>query len=183
MVNVRFVNNENGILSNAQPAGTIRVTGSTFERNGKCGDACAHGIYAGDLKLLRVETSKFFNTREGHHIKSRAQRTEIVGDTIEDGPDGTASYLIEAPNGGSLLVEDCTLEKGPKSGNHSAAIAIGSEGVTHPTPAIIVRDNSFANDMQTGTAFVRNLTATEAELTNNRLKGRVVALSGDGTAR
>jgi hypothetical protein len=84
--------------------------------------------------LLRVENSHFSNsnTRQGHSIKSRALSTEVIGCTITDGPDGTSSYLIEAPNGGALIVRGNSLEKGPKSENHKAAIAIGAEGVTHP---------------------------------------------------
>ena len=38
-------------------------------------------------------------------------------------PDGTASYEVEAPNGGSVE-------------NHTAAIMIGSEGVTQVTPEL-----------------------------------------------
>ena len=65
--------------------------------------ACAHAIYIENVDLLRVESSHFSNTRQGHSIKSRALRTEVIGCTITDGPDGTSSYLIEAPNGGALI--------------------------------------------------------------------------------
>jgi hypothetical protein len=184
--NVRFINNENGILANGQPEGTIRITGSTFEQNGKCGESggnCAHGIYINQLRLLRIENSRFFNQRVGHHIKSRATRTELINDTIEDGPEGTASYLVEIPNGGSLLIQGCTLQKGPRAENHSAAIVIGSEGVTQPTPELMIRDNTFRNDLPMQTAFVHNLTATSAQLINNRLSGQVMPIEGDGTVR
>jgi hypothetical protein len=82
-----------------------------------------------NVDLLRVENSHFSNsnTRQGHSIKSRALSTEVIGCTITDGPDGTSSYLIEAPNGGALIVRGNSLEKGPKSENHKAAIAIGAE--------------------------------------------------------
>ncbi len=179
----RFINNENGILSAEMPNGFIRISGSEFERNGKCGDSCAHGIYVSNIALLHIEGSKFFATKEGHHIKSRAARTELVGNDIADGPDGTASYSVDVPNGGSLVMDGNTLEKGPNSGNHSAAVVIGEEGVTQRTGEITVKGNRFTNDMPRETVFLRNVTATEAQLTGNTFQGpgKVVPLSGDGS--
>ena len=176
---VRFINNENGILAGNEGA-TIIVRNSYFERNGTCQKACAHGIYVGHAKLLRVENSKFFDTREGHHIKSRAERTEVVGCTLDDGEDGTASYMIEAPNGGSLIVRDSTLTKGPQAENHTGAIVIGSEGVTQPTREITITNNTFRNAGDYPTSFVWNLTATDAMLTGNRVSGKAKPLQGDG---
>ena len=180
---VYFINNQNGILSTPASPGVITVKDSVFDRNGTCptGSNCAHGIYVNNAKLLHIERSRFFGTKQGHHIKSRAARTEVIGCSIADGPEGTASYLIEQPVGGSLLVRDSTLEKGPEAENHSAAIVVGAEGVTQPTPEIVIEDNGFRNDGSFETIFVRNLTATEAVLRNNRLSGRVQPLSGDGS--
>ncbi|TMJ52452.1 MAG: hypothetical protein E6G90_09865 [Alphaproteobacteria bacterium] len=179
---VKFVDNQNGILGGV-PGTTVTIRNSDFDRNGTCAGACAHGIYIGDVDLLRVENSRFSNTRQAHSIKSRAVRTEVVGSTIVDGPEGTSSYLIEAPNGGALIVRDNTLEKGPKSENHKAAIAIGAEGVTRPTPEITVTNNNFRNDGDYETALVWNLTATRATLKGNKLAGSVIPLSGDGSVQ
>jgi hypothetical protein len=179
----RFLNNENGLISADNPEATIRVIDSEFVGNGKCPVACAHAIYASHIALLRVERSRFSDTREGHHIKSRALRTEIVGNDIADGPTGTASYLIDVPNGGSLIVNGNTLEKGPHSSNPSIAINIGEEGVDRPTDEIIVRDNTFINDEGRGTTLLNNVTATPADLSGNRLKGEVRPLVGDGSSR
>lgn len=176
---VRFVNNQNGILAGTEGA-TIIVRNSYFERNGTCQGACAHGIYVGNAKLLRVENSKFVNTREGHHIKSRALRTEVIGCTLDDGEEGTASYMIEAPNGGSVVVQNSTLTKGPEAQNHTGAIVIGTEGVTQPTREITVTNNTFRNAGSYPTSFVWNLTATDAVLTGNRISGQAKALQGDG---
>lgn len=176
---VRFVNNQNGILSGTEGA-TITVRNSYFERNGTCEKGCAHGIYVGNAKLLRVENSKFVNTREGHHIKSRALRTEVIGCTLDDGADGTASYMIEVPNGGSVVVQNSTLTKGPEAQNHSGAIVIGTEGVTQPTREITVANNTFRNAGSYPTSFVWNLTATDAVLTGNRISGQAKPLQGDG---
>ena len=179
---VHFVNNQNGILTAAGPW-TLTVTNSVFDRNGACKESCAHGIYAGGIDRVIVRNSHFMGTKEAHHIKSRARYTEVTGCTIEDGPNGTASYEIEAPNGGGLVVRGNTIEKGPQAENHTAAIVIGDEGVTQPTPEISIENNIFTNDMPSHrTAFVNNDTATEAQLRGNHLHGSVDALTGDGTS-
>ncbi len=182
---VRFINNQNGILSNAETPGTIIIKNSLFDRNGYCGNngGCAHGVYITGAALLHIEGSTFTGTKSGHSIKSRALRTEVIGCTIEDGEDGTASYLIEVPNGGSLVVRGNTLEKGPHAENRSAAIVIGAEGVTQPTREITIENNTFRNDVGSQTIFVNNITATDAMLTGNKFSGPVKPLSGDGKVR
>ena len=179
---VRFINNQNGILSTPADLGTLTVRNSVFDRNGFCqdGSGCSHGIYVNQAALVHIENTVFTGTKQGHHIKSRAARTEVVGCTVQDGPAGTASYLIEAPNGGALVVQNNTLEKGPEAENHSAAIVIGSEGVKQPTPEITITNNTFRNDGGWQTAFVNNLTATDAVLRGNKLSGSVKPLNGDG---
>src|SRR6266403_1224579 len=179
---VKFIDNQNGIMGGV-PGTPVTIRNSDFDRNGTCAGACAHGIYIGGVDVLRVESSRFTNTRQAHSIKSRAKRTEVIGCAITDGPDGTSSYLIEAPNGGALIVRDNTLEKGPRSENHTAAIAIGAEGVTNPTPEITVTNNDFRNDGDYQTALVRNITATPATLKGNKLSGSVIPLKGDGTVQ
>ena len=181
----RFINNENGILAADAPNSAIRILDSEFTGNGKCppGGSCAHGIYVNQLALLHIEGTKFFGTHDGHHIKSRAARTELIGNDIEDGPNGTSSYLVDISNGGTLIMENNILEKGRNCTNHIAAVVIGAEGVTHRTNELTFKNNQFTNDMSQGTIFVRNMTATEALLTGNKLKGQIVPLSGDGSVK
>lgn len=181
--NVKFINNENGILAGVNKASSIIVKDSLFSRNGACGNACSHGIYAGAIKLLRVENSTFSETKQGHHIKSRAARTEVIGSTITDGPNGTSSYLIEIPNGGGVLVKNNTMEKGPKSENHTGAVVIGMEGVTQATREIVVEGNTFRNTGNYPTFLVVNQTATEAMVKGNKLSGQTKPLRGDGSVQ
>jgi Right handed beta helix region len=178
---VRFINNQNGILTGG-PAdgGTMIVRDSYFERNGTCERSCAHGIYANRLALLRVEGSTFLQTRQAHHIKSRAARTEVINNTINDGPEGTASYHIDLSNGGNLLVRGNTMVKGRKAENRTCAIMIGAEGVNQPTRDIKIENNRFRNEGDYDTVFVENRTAEDAMLTGNKIEGRAKALRGDG---
>ena len=176
---VRFVNNQNGILSGVR-GGFIVVRNSQFERNGACDRACAHGLYVGPVDLLRVERSRFYETKRGHHIKSRALRTEITDCTIEDGPDGTASYEVDISNGGTLIARNNTIVKGPNAENHSAAIIIGAEGIEQLTKEITIEKNTFRNEGPWQAIFVNNMTATDAELRGNAISGKVQPLKGDG---
>jgi len=181
--NSRFVNNENGILAAENPQATIRIVGSEFIGNGKCAEACAHGVYVSKIGLLRIERSRFFDTHQGHHIKSRALRTEIIGNEIMDGPEGTSSYLIDLPNGSTALVEGNKMQKGPRSENQATAVMIGEEGVDRETDQLLFRNNSFTNDESRSTVFVNNNTATPAKLVGNVFKGPVRPLSGDGSVQ
>ena len=52
-----------------------------------------------------------------------------------------------------------------------------------PSAEITVEGNHFTNDGDYHTAFVSNVTATEATLRRNVLKGAVQALKGDGSSR
>ncbi|GGF10814.1 hypothetical protein GCM10011611_15480 [Aliidongia dinghuensis] len=179
---VKFIDNQDGILGGG-PGDTVIIRNSEFVKNGVCAPVCAHGIYVNNADLLQVESSHFSDTQQAHSIKSRARRTVVTGCTITDGPTGTSSYLIDIPNGGAVVVRSNILEKGPKSDNHTTAIAIGEEGVTQPTQEITVTDNSFRNDGNYQTLFVWNNTATPAALKNNKLLGSVVPLRGDGSAQ
>src|SRR5260221_5630056 len=166
----RVINNETGILPNQSPKSTIVIIDSEFARNGKCEPSCAHGIYVGEAALLHVERSKFTETKTAHDIKSRAERTELLGNEITDGENGTSSYLVELPNGGSLVMTNNVLQKGHNTSNPATAVSIGAEGVTHRTAELTISGNKFTNDQNRETVFIRNMTATEAVLTGNTFK-------------
>ncbi|HEX2943375.1 MAG TPA: right-handed parallel beta-helix repeat-containing protein [Rhodopila sp.] len=179
--NSRFLRNENGILAGGGADSEVRIIDSEFLDNGACIRACAHGVYAGGpIKRLEILRSLFYGTRIAHHIKSRARTTIVRDSRIEDGPDGTSSYLIDVPNGGNLLIENDVMEKGPQSSNPGVAILIGEEGVTNPTTSLIVRNNTFRNDTGRRTIFVSNRTTTKVEVQGNVLTGNVTELDGPG---
>lgn len=182
----RFINNQMGILAGGNPQATIRVIRSSFIKNGECGgsECAAHAIYVGPMAELDVEQSRFLGTQNGHNVKSRAAITRVINCDIQDGPDGTSSYQIDIPTGGSLIAERNTLEKGPRAQNWSASISIGEEGVRQPTNEITISNNLLINDTGHTTIFVRNLTATPAQLSNNTFRGGPVRpLQGDGSVR
>ena len=176
----RFINNENGILASGNPNGSIIVQGSYFEGNGSCQGACAHGIYIGPVKSLRVVKSTFVGQHHGHHIKSRAATTIISDNDIKDGPNGDASYLIDIPNGGTVSIRGNRMQKGPHAENTGTAIMIGEdrdkrEGL-HPSEGVTIENNHFVNDMRTKTNFVRSFVETPVIFAKNELTGNVMPL-------
>jgi hypothetical protein len=176
----RFTNNENGILAADVPNSTIRILDSTFERNGRCQAACAHGVYIGHIALLHIERTKFFETREGHHIKSRALRTELIGNDIQDGVKGTASYLVEIPNGGALIMQGNMLEKGQHSANLRAAVMVSDEDRSQPVTELLLTQNTFYNNTGNRTAFLGNWSGIDPKLDDNLFLGDVTAVSSQG---
>jgi Right handed beta helix region len=179
--NARFFDNENGILAAPVEGSTILIERSVFERNGKCATECAHGVYANTIDRLKIVASVFRAQRQGHHIKSGALALEVIGSTIEDGPDGTASYLIDVVFAGEVVVADNLMEKGPNSQNWGTAIHIGGEAAMQDPSAYRISGNRFRSDNPHEVAFVRNRTIVPAVLEGNQLEGRVVPLLGPGT--
>jgi hypothetical protein len=180
--NSRFVDNENGILAAAVGGSTIVIEGSAFERNGKCAANCAHGVYANQIDRLKIVDSVFRAQRHGHHIKSGALALEVIGSTIEDGSEGTASYLIDVVSGGEVVIADNVMQKGPHSENWGAAIHIAGAGTAPDPSAYRISNNRFRSDNPHEVAFVRNQTMVPAVLEGNQLEGSVVPLVGPGKA-
>jgi hypothetical protein len=170
----RFLNNENGILAGGGRNSVLRIADSEFVGNGACIEACAHGVYAGaPIYLLDIERCVFLDTKIAHHIKSRARNTVVRDSRIEDGPDGTASYLIDIPDGGNALIQGNVMQKGPHSNNPSVAISIGEGSAHNPTAVLIVRDNVFHSAVPARTAFVRDGTSSPVALVDNTITGEV----------
>ena len=176
----RFVNNESGILAGDRADSTITIVDSDFTDNGKCQASCGHAISIGRIAHLRVERSKFTGTKAGHHIKTRALRTELSDNDIVDGASGTSSYLVDLPNGGSLVMAGNRLEKGAKSSTPGVAVMMGEEGVTLPVEELRIVDNIFTNDTGRSTILFKNWTGSEPITIGNTHDETTTWVSRDG---
>jgi hypothetical protein len=180
--NSQFLDNENGILAGGPASSIVRIEQDVFRGNGSCEGACAHALYVGkQIARLEVVGCRFLATHVGHDIKSRALATIVRDNRIEDGPNGTSSYLIELPDGGDAEIVNNTLEKGLNSQNREVAISIGTEHRLNVTHSLLIRGNRFTSELRAPVRFVHNLTQTPARLERNTLIGNVVALDGAGT--
>jgi hypothetical protein len=151
----QFRQNENGILVNPG-SGAVLIEDSMFDGNGSCAGAggCAHGIYVNAIDSLTVRRSTFVNTRQGHHIKSRARATTVEDSVIDDNAQGTSSYHVDIPNGGAVALNRNLFIKGPRTGNNSSFVSYGVEGVIHDSPNPRLTGNRFVNRLTVPTAVV-----------------------------
>jgi hypothetical protein len=178
----RFLNNESGILVNPSPSATVTIVDSEFAGNGRCAAGrCAHALAVDEIALLHVENCTFAGTKAGHHIASRAASSELIGNRIVDGAEGSSSYLVDIPNGGSLVMLNNILQKGPKSSNPTTAIMLGDEASAGSTGGFGFSGNRFSNDTGATTIFVRNWTGVEVKTEGNTLGAGTIAVSSDGS--
>jgi Ca2+-binding RTX toxin-like protein len=147
LTNDYFHDNQNGLLSNPSTTGTITIQNSEFAHNG-AGDGYTHNLYVSDIAKLVISNSYFHDAVVGHEIKSRAEDTEITNTRVFDNA-GTASYSIDAPNGGRLVLTGDTIEQGPNSQNPTI-IAFGEEGGLHANSSITMTGNTVLNDLGKG---------------------------------
>lgn len=173
-----FHDNQNGILTGANPTSDIVIRRSRFFRSG-AGDGYTHNLYVGAVRSLTVTGSYLWGADTGHELKSRAARNTIVGNRITDG-DATASYSIDLPNGGRSLVAGNVVVQGPASEN-PALVSYGAEGFAHPSRTLWVVNNTFVNRRASGT-FVALAEGSDATLVNNLLlgPGDLTNLAGTG---
>jgi hypothetical protein len=164
--NVRFLNDQAGLLAGALPGATIVIRDSRFEATGNCnGNRCASTITVGRIARLVIERTLITGTRGAHQVVSSARATEITGSRLEDGPKGSASFLLMLPEGGSLKLEGNILQKGPRAANLRGAVLVDGE-ITGP---FIVRHNRFINATGSGVPFILNWSDDGPELEGNEI--------------
>ncbi|MDQ2742223.1 MAG: hypothetical protein M3Z66_07975 [Chloroflexota bacterium] len=165
-----FHDNQDGLLAGADPSGSITINASEFAHNG-AGDGYTHNLYVGDIGALTITDSYFHDAVVGHEIKSRAETTTISNSRVQDGPDGTASYSIDLPNGGNAVIQGNVIEQGPNSQN-PAIIAYGEEGNVHAGSSLAVTGNTILNDLTSGSATATwNASGAPAAMTGNAIFG------------
>jgi len=131
---VHFHDSEQGILT-GQNKGTVIVEDSLFENLGARGRA--HGLYIGRDTTLIMRRSRVLSSQDqGHEIKVRGPRT-LIEDSVIASLDGNDSRLIDASNGGEVVIRNSVLESGPASVNHEF-IGMGMEGVTYPDSSLLI---------------------------------------------
>jgi len=165
--NSGFFDNENGILGG--DVGTVNIERSEFARNG-FGDGFSHNIYIGPVDRLNVVASYFHEARIGHNLKSRAKETHIENSYFMDGPTGTASYLVDFPNGGVVYMRGNLLHKGPNADN-SIAVAYGQEGANKPVNTLEMVHNTVVMTRSGGTFISAPGNTQSVRLTANLFAG------------
>jgi hypothetical protein len=177
-----FHDNENGILTGANPTSDIVVEHSEFAHNG-FGDGQTHNLYIGGVKTFTLRFSYVHHALVGHNVKSRALTNYITYNRIMDEKDGRSSYAVEFPNGGLALVIGNVIQHGPQTEN-STIVSYGAEGLKHPLNELYFVNNTVVNDRPAGGRFLFiKVGADAARLVNNVFSGRGEVLSGPGELR
>ncbi len=148
--NCYFHDNENGILGGV---GDVVVESSEFGHNGNCLDpaGCAHNMYiSATTTKLTVRYNYLHHVSSGHLIKSRALENHILYNRIMDEADGTSSYAIDLPNGGTSFIIGNLIQQGAKTEN-PGIVAYAAEGARNPGKDLHVINNTIVNDKGSGT--------------------------------
>ncbi len=178
----RFIGNQDGILATPAIAGTgsVIVRNSVFQDNGVATGPRAgfeHAIYATQLALLEVTDSQFEGTLIGHDIKSRAARTVVEGNVLDDGVSGTTSYAIDLANGGVGVIAGNTITQGNGTDN-ATMVSYAAEGLVWDTNSLDVTGNLFANSRTGASIGLYNHTAITAQVSCNAFNGLQSATLG-----
>lgn len=148
IANCYFSGNQNGILGNSDPVGSISIGTSEFADNGVASGPTSgytHNLYIGRIAQFSFDRSYSHGAKVGHELKSRASVNVITNSRFVDGRTGTASYSIDLPNGGTATLSGNQIEQGPASQN-AAIISFGEEGAL-PDSSLTMNNNLIENDL------------------------------------
>ncbi|MGH9469038.1 MAG: choice-of-anchor Q domain-containing protein [Terriglobia bacterium] len=180
IINCYFHNNQDGILESNVAGSNIVIEFSEFAHNG-VGDPTltegygqTHNLYIGHAASLLFAFNYSHDANVGHLLKSRAAVNYILYNRLT-GENGTDSYEIDLPNGGTSYVIGNLVQKGPNSQNHSAMLTYMEEGANPSNPGsdLYVVNNDFVNQSGHTPTFVSVGTAdtTPALLQNDIFYG------------
>jgi hypothetical protein len=142
---VYYHDSQQGILTGGKP-GWVNIRDSRFERLGHNGQS--HGIYIGGGELFISDSLFLASKSEGHEIKTRAVETTITRSVIAS-LNGVDSRLIDAPNGGILVITESILLEGPNTSNSDVVGFALETGVNHhPIDRVVMRDNLILIDRE-----------------------------------
>lgn len=149
----RFVENEMGLLTGNDPAAELTVEDSEFAHNKRL-DGHNHQLYAGSIGKLTVRGSYFHQGFIGHLLKSRAAVNDIRYSRFSDEMGGTASYEVEFPNGGEVVMVGNIVQQSSTSEN-GIMISFGAEGYVGTRHAIVLAHNTLVDNRPSEGVFLR----------------------------
>jgi hypothetical protein len=179
-----FHDNQDGILGNAGN-GNVLIEYSEFARNGHCnpGFACSHNMYIGNTDRFTLRYSYSHHAHIGHTVKSRAKENYILYNRIMDEANGDSSYIIDLPNGGLSYIVGNLLQQSPNTDN-PAIVSYGAEGLSNVNKTLYVVNNTFVNDLGSGTFVeIAGGSAATARVQNNLFVGNGTLVSGGTTTQ
>jgi len=177
-----FHDNEMGLLTNHDVESTITVEFSEFAANGVEDERFHHNIYVGRIGHFVLRHSYSHGAIRGHLVKSRAKRSEILFNRLEDDQSGTASYELDLPEGGEALVLGNLIVQSAASENR-AIVSYAAEDAKRWDNRLTVAFNTFYS-WGAGPLFISNRSDRPALIFNNAFGGAVgLTAIGPATVR
>jgi hypothetical protein len=183
VLNCYFHDNQDGILESNVAGSNIVIKYSEFAHNGVSdpslseGYGQTHNLYIGHCASLLFAFNYSHDANVGHLLKTRAAVNYILYSRLT-GENGTDSYEMDIPNGGTSYVIGNLIEKGPNSQNDSRLLTYLEEGpnASNPGTDLYVVNNSFVNQYPSSPAFVgigneSSVEGTPALIQNNIFYG------------
>jgi hypothetical protein len=171
IVDCRFYDNENGILTGADPNAELSIERSLFKSNG-AGDGFTHNLYVGRIGKLTMTDSTSTDARVGHLLKSRAAINEIHRNQLLNSDAGSASYELEFASGGVAHVSDNVIRQGAATQN-PVMVSYGAEGYVWPRNELTMEGNTLIDDKPSGGVYLRAAPGKRTVvLRDNRLEGK-----------
>ncbi len=172
-----FRDSQQGVLTGADPDGSLTIDKSTFSRLGTCEGpgGCAHSVYAGDLAAVTVTRSRFEAGRGGHYLKSRAEKIAVLGNSFDDSAGRATNYMIDLPGGASGRIADNWFVQGANKENHSAFITVAPEGKAHSSAGLVIENNDarFAPGVSWPSTFVADWSGDPLKIGANTLAAKL----------
>lgn len=183
IVDCRFVDSENGILTGGHADSTLEIFNSEFGNNG-AGDGKTHNLYVGAIARLSVTGSYFHHAKVGHLLKSRAAVNDIRYNRLTDEIGGRASYEMEFPDGGIAYVVGNIIQQSSTTDNPHL-ISYGAESYRWKKNEIHLINNTLVDLRPNGGVFFRvNPGDVRIQAVNNLLIGKGdLDRAGAGTYR
>ncbi len=172
-----FRDSQQGVLTGADPDGSLTIDKSTFSRLGTCEGpgGCAHSVYAGDVAAVTVTRSRFEAGRGGHYLKSRAERIAVLGNSFDDSAGRATNYMIDLPGGATGRIAGNWFVQGANKENHSAFITVAPEGKAHSSAGLVIEGNDarFAPGVTWPSTFVADWSGDPIRIGANTLAAKL----------
>lgn len=168
--NVRFVDNEMGILTANRAELELRVEGCEFTGPSEVKGDVPHNIYVGLIGRFEVTASFFHRANKGHLLKSRARESYVAYNRLSDG-NGRASYEMEFPAGGKVLAIGNIIHQS-KGTQNSNIVSYGAEKWNWDENSLVFAHNTFVNSANNGTWITTKPGNAQARLWRNLYVGK-----------
>lgn len=149
----RFFDNEMGILTANETGMALDVVDCEFGAAPRHEGLLHHLLYVGAIGAFSVQGSRFSQGWRGHLLKSRAQRSRVFGNRLDDRPSGEASYELEFPNGGHNVVVGNLIAQSAQTQNPDL-LSMGAEARDGLGGSLLLARNTFVNAAGAEARFV-----------------------------